>query len=85
MLCCGSPATPNDIGTYLVYSQAVIAQDIWLDPDSQESAAAQGTVVVSGLPALGAITNLWQAGSLTSPQVVDVRLFVSSRSSSAAT
>ena len=74
----GLPPHPIIIGTYHVYSQAVIEQEIWLDPDSQESAAAQGTVVISGLPALGTITNLWQAGSLTPLQIVDVRLFVSS-------
>jgi len=58
-------------GMVVSCSAAVIEHEIWLDPDSQESAAAQGTVVISGLPALGAITNLWQAGSLTPPQVVD--------------
>jgi len=52
-------------------SAAVIEQEIWLDPDSQESAPAQGTVVISGLPALGTITNVWQAGSLTPLQAVD--------------
>jgi len=68
----GLPLDPRIIETYRVYSQAVIEQEIWLDPDSRESAAAQGTVVISGLPALGTVTNIWQAGSLTPPQVVDV-------------
>jgi exosome complex component MTR3 len=69
----GLPPNTMITETYWVYSQAVIEQEIWLDPDSRESEAAQGTVVLSGLPALGTITNSWQAGSLSPPQVVDVR------------
>lgn len=77
----GLPFHPRTTKTYWAYSQAVIEQEVWLDPDSQESEAAQGTLVISGLPALGTITNSWQAGSLSPLQVVNVRSLVSSWSS----
>lgn len=52
--------------------KAINDDGIWLDPDIAEAAASRGTLLLAGLPALGTITNLWQAGQMTSVDALQV-------------
>jgi exosome complex component MTR3 len=55
--------------------KAINDDGIWLDPDTAEAAASRGTLLLAGLPALGTITNLWQAGQMTSVDALQVGHF----------
>ena len=53
--------------------QAVIGDDIWMDPTTEEVKAASGCVTVSCVPALGLTTNLWQTGRMSIEEAEKVR------------
>lgn len=53
------------IGLVTSCSIAAIDGDIWLDPTVQDASVAQGTLVLSCMPALGTITSVWQTGSIS--------------------
>lgn len=40
-------------------------REIWLDPNTEEAAAAQGCLTLACVPALGLVTNIWQTGEMT--------------------
>ena len=52
--------------------QAVIGQEIWLDPTEAESLASKGSLVLACLPALGAVVSVWQMGAMKAPEVLQV-------------
>ncbi|KAG8971182.1 hypothetical protein FRB90_010582, partial [Tulasnella sp. 427] len=58
------------IGIVAACSAALVAGTVWLDPTLAESELADGVVVVSGLPALGTVTNLWQTGRLSAKNMI---------------
>lgn len=39
--------------------------EVWLDPNQLESHEARGTFVLSCMPALGVVTNIWQNGQIS--------------------
>ncbi|KAJ3757854.1 3' exoribonuclease family, domain 1-domain-containing protein [Lentinula raphanica] len=49
---------------------AVIEADIWVDPTQEESNTANGTLVLSCMPALGIVTNSWQTGRMTPSELL---------------
>ena len=55
-----------------MWSKAVVGDEVWLDPNSEEARIARGTLTVSCMPALDVVTNIWQAGQME----VDVALKV---------
>jgi exosome complex component MTR3 len=52
--------------------KAVIGQEIWLDPTEAESTASEGSLVLACLPALGAVSSVWQTGAMKVPEVLQV-------------
>lgn len=52
--------------------QSTIGKDIWLDPTEDEARAASGSLILAGMPALGTVTNVWQAGRLTPEEAIQV-------------
>lgn len=52
--------------------KALYQEQIWLDPVTAEVSPSRGTLVLAGLPALGTITNVWQAGQMTAIEAVQV-------------
>ncbi|KIO28838.1 hypothetical protein M407DRAFT_242883 [Tulasnella calospora MUT 4182] len=57
------------IGLVSSCSAALVDGETWLDPTAAESEMANGTVVVSSLPALASVTNIWQTGQLSTSQM----------------
>lgn len=47
--------------------------DVWLDPNEQESKAATGMLMLACMPALGSVTNVRQTGTMSVAQVSSVR------------
>lgn len=45
--------------------QAVLGNEIRLDPTEEETNTSDGVVVVACMPALSSITNVWQSGRIT--------------------
>lgn len=45
--------------------QAVLGNEIRLDPNEEETNTSDGVVVVACMPALSSITNVWQSGRTT--------------------
>lgn len=60
------------IGLVSSCSAALVNGETWLDPNAAESGIADGVVVVSGLPALASVTNIWQTGRLSTNQMARV-------------
>lgn len=50
----------------LEHLQAVLGDEIRLDPTEEETNTSDGVVVVACMPALSSITNVWQSGRITS-------------------
>lgn len=46
--------------------QAVVGEEIWIDPTESEVELADSTIIIACMPALGTITNVRQNG-LTKP------------------
>jgi hypothetical protein len=42
--------------------QAVVGEDIWLDPTEEETRLASGMLLCACMPALGSTTSVWQTG-----------------------
>lgn len=61
------------VGLVVSCAAAVVGKEIWLDPTTEESKRAEGTVIVSCMPALGSVTNTRQTGQLTVEQTMTVR------------
>ena len=53
--------------------QAVVGDEIWLDPTEEEGKISSGTLILSGMPALGTITSVWQSGKMTSVEAMKVQ------------
>lgn len=53
------------VGIVTACAAALVAGEVWLDPTSTESDSADGVVMISGLPALGSMTNIWQTGRMS--------------------
>ncbi|KAJ4469469.1 3' exoribonuclease family, domain 1-domain-containing protein [Lentinula edodes] len=49
---------------------AVIGEEIWIDPTQEECDMANGTLILSCMPALGIVTNVWQSGRMAISQVL---------------
>lgn len=77
MCCCESLASM--ISTHiLTIDQSIVGSDVWLDPTEEEARAAQGTVVVSCMPALGTVTSVRLSGQMKVEEVLTVsQLFIS--------
>lgn len=50
----------------------MIGSEIWLDPTNEESLQASGTLVLSCMPALKTVTNVWQNGRMEPEHVLSV-------------
>ena len=50
-----------------------------MDPVNSEGLAARGTLLLAGIPALGTVTNLWQSGSVTTKEALQVRRLILSK------
>ena len=51
----------------------MVGDEIWLDPTEDEEKTSSGTLILSGMPALGTITSVWQSGSMSPAQAIKVR------------
>lgn len=61
----------------LTIDQSIVGSDVWLDPTEEEARAAQGTVVVSCMPALGTVTSVRLSGQMKVEEVLTVsQLFI---------
>ncbi|KAJ3733040.1 3' exoribonuclease family, domain 1-domain-containing protein [Lentinula guzmanii] len=49
---------------------AVIGTDLWIDPTQEESNSANGTLILSCMPALGIVTNVWQSGRIAPSEIL---------------
>ncbi|KDQ60786.1 hypothetical protein JAAARDRAFT_31760 [Jaapia argillacea MUCL 33604] len=58
-------------GLVVSCSSSLVGQDIWLDPTEEEAKIAEGTLVLVCMPALGTITNIWQAGQLDPQKTIE--------------
>lgn len=52
--------------------QTLMGEEIWLDPDHEEAAAGASTLVLACMPALGVVTNVWQNGTMSPKQALEV-------------
>jgi exosome complex component MTR3 len=53
--------------------QAVVGNEIWLDPVAAESQAASATIILACMPALATVTSIWQSGSMKPQDAIAVR------------
>lgn len=58
--------------TLLTKAQAVVGQELWLDPTNEEGQAASGSLVLAAMPALGTVTSVWQTGSMSPAEAIQV-------------
>ncbi|KXN89231.1 Exosome complex component MTR3 [Leucoagaricus sp. SymC.cos] len=65
------------LGLVVSCSASVMSKEIWLDPTEDEAAASQGTLILSCIPALGTITNVWQNGHILPVDAVNVGIIFS--------
>ena len=49
-----------------------MGEEIWLDPTEEEGKVSSRTLILSGMPALGTITSVWQSGSMTPDYAIKV-------------
>lgn len=52
--------------------QSAIGEEIWLDPTEEEAQMASGSLILSGIPALGTVASVWQSGKLTPEETFEV-------------
>jgi hypothetical protein len=50
---------------YISVFQAIVGDDIQLDPSEAEARASSGTVILACMPALDSITSIWQSGQMS--------------------
>ncbi|KAH9952229.1 mRNA transport regulator 3 [Amylocystis lapponica] len=58
------------LGLVVSCAASTIGKEIWLDPTEEEARMASGSLILSGMPALGTITNVWQSGRLTPEETI---------------
>lgn len=51
-----------------------MGEEIWLDPNHEEATAGASTLVFACMPALGVVTNVWQNGTMSPAQGLEVSL-----------
>lgn len=49
-----------------------MGEDIWLDPNHDEAVAGASTLVLACMPALNVVTNVWQNGTMSPQQGLQV-------------
>ncbi|KAF5380932.1 hypothetical protein D9615_003980 [Tricholomella constricta] len=64
------------IGLVMSCAASVVGQETWLDPTEEEVRFAQGTLVLSCMPALSSVTSVWQSGQMKPEEVLAVRPLV---------
>jgi exosome complex component MTR3 len=71
---CSAVGFAENIGiSSLITCQATMQNgEIWMDPSSSEASIAKGTLNLAYIPALGAVTNVWQRGELAQEEVLKV-------------
>jgi exosome complex component MTR3 len=47
------------------FFQAIVGDDIQLDPSEAEARASSGTLILACMPALDSITSIWQSGQMS--------------------
>ena len=51
-----------------------MGEEIWLDPNHEEANAGASTLVLACMPALNIVTNVWQNGTMSPTQGLEVSL-----------
>ncbi|TRM62499.1 3' exoribonuclease family, domain 1-domain-containing protein [Schizophyllum amplum] len=59
------------LGLVSCCSAAVTDDKLWLDPTGTESQEADGTVILACMPALDAVTSVWQSGRLAPQKALE--------------
>jgi len=49
-----------------------MGEEIWLDPNHEEANAGASTLVLACMPALNVVTNVWQNGTMSPTQGLEV-------------
>jgi hypothetical protein len=49
-----------------------MGEEIWLDPNHEEATAGVSTLILACMPALSVVTNVWQNGTMSPTQGVEV-------------
>ena len=49
-----------------------MSEEIWLDPNHEEATAGASTLVLACMPALNVVTNVWQNGTMSPTQGLEV-------------
>lgn len=52
--------------------QTLMGEEIWLDPNHEEVTAGASTLVLACMPALNVVTNVWQNGTMSLTQGLEV-------------
>ena len=52
--------------------QAIVGDDIYLDPSEAEAQASSGAVILACMPALDSVTSIWQSGYMTADTALKV-------------
>jgi exosome complex component MTR3 len=58
------------IGLVVSCSGSAVGNELWLDPSHREMQVSRGCLVLSCMPALGTVTNLWQSGQMKPQEVL---------------
>jgi len=53
-------------------TQTLMGEEIWLDPNHEEANAGASTLVLACMPALNVVTNVWQNGTMSPTQGLEV-------------
>ena len=57
-----------------------MGEEIWLDPNHEEATVGASTLVLACIPALNVVTNVWQNGTMSPKQAVEVSFENSAKS-----
>lgn len=68
---------PNDMDVDGGEAKTLENVEIWLDPTAEESSHASGSLVMTCMPALGTVTNVQQAGVMTTATAGKVCICIS--------
>ena len=49
-----------------------MGEEIWLDPNHEEATAGASTLVLACMPALNVVSNVWQNGTMSPKQGLEV-------------
>ncbi|KAF9264653.1 ribosomal protein S5 domain 2-like protein [Marasmius fiardii PR-910] len=58
------------LGLVTSCSACVVGEEIWLDPTEEEARNSNGTLVLSCMPAIETVTNIWQNGKMQTAQAI---------------